>query len=129
MAHWDPPNKVRARAPALLRRCVLRRCPLLQLVITGDSSSVAATDTIVFTDAPTAGHTAIEYTAGASARGSARCFHCSPRSAACCADIRLKGLLSLFTIFVASDIRALGDAAKTGLERAFAEGKHTEPSS
>lgn len=71
MAHWDPPNKVRARAVASLRRSACRpddAAPPLQLVITGDSSSVAATDTIVFTDAPTAGHTAIEYTAGASAR-------------------------------------------------------------
>jgi hypothetical protein len=35
-----------------------------QLVITGDSASVAATDTIVFSDAPN-NQTAIEYTAGA----------------------------------------------------------------
>jgi hypothetical protein len=45
------------------------------------------------------------------------------------ADIRLKGFLSLFTFLVAGDIRALGDDAKTGMERAFAEGRHTQASS
>ena len=41
------------------------------------------------------------------------------------ADIRLKGLLSLFTFMVAGDIRALAVDAKAGMERAFAEGRHT----
>jgi hypothetical protein len=40
------------------------------------------------------------------------------------ADIRLKGVLSLFTWLVAGDIRALGVAAKEGMDRAFAEGLH-----
>ena len=40
------------------------------------------------------------------------------------ADIRLKGFLSLFTWLVAGDIRALGVAAKEGMDRAFAEGLH-----
>ncbi len=77
-------------------------CPA-QVVINGDSSSVAATDTIEFSDAPTAGHTRIDYTA----------------------DIRLKGLLSLFTFMVAGDIRALGVDAKNGIDKAFADGRHT----
>ena len=40
------------------------------------------------------------------------------------ADIKLKWPLKLFTWFVASDIRKLGDDAIAGMERAFAEGKH-----
>ena len=78
-------------------------CSAAQVVIKGDSSSVAATDIIEFSDAPTAGHTRVDYTA----------------------DIRLKGLLSLFTFLVAGDIRALGDDAKRGMDKAFAEGRHT----
>jgi len=81
VAHWDALNKV---------------------TVTGDSSTVAAEDTITFSDAPTPGHTTIAYSA----------------------DIRLKGLLSLFTWVVAGDIKALGADAKAGMEKAFAEGKH-----
>ena len=99
VTHWEPPNKV---------------------VVTGDSSSVAALDTIEFSDAAD-GHTKIEYTVR-------RCaFSARPASGSDAqpqADIRLKGFLSLFTFLVASDIRALGDAAKDGLSRAFAEGRH-----
>ena len=40
------------------------------------------------------------------------------------ADIKLKWPSKLFTWFVASDIRKLGDDAIAGMERAFAEGKH-----
>ena len=76
--------------------------PLTKAVFTADGDTVTAVDTIEFSDAPTAGHTKIDYTA----------------------DIRLKGILSLFTFMVAGDIRKLGDAAKAGLEKAFADGKH-----
>ena len=97
--HWEPPNKV---------------------VVTGDSASVAAVDEIVFTG-PEDGPTTIEYTAGA-------CLAYSLRLAAAhapfAADIKLKGILSLFTFLVAGDIRALGDEAKVGMNRAFAEGRH-----
>ena len=104
MEHWDPPNKV---------------------VVRGDSSSVAAEDSIVFSDAATPGHTTIEYTVRPHACSAPRAG-LWPRllTRARQADIRLKGFLSLFTWLVASDIRALGDAAKDGMNRAFAEGRH-----
>jgi hypothetical protein len=88
-------------------------------------------DTIEFSDAPKAGHTAIDYTAGAhvaaaQARPGAQPLDVRSRFArSLAADIRLKGLLSLFTFMVAGDIRALAVDAKAGMERAFAEGRHT----
>lgn len=77
--------------------------PPRRMKITGDSPTVAATDIIELADAPNGG-TELAYTA----------------------DIRLKGLLSLFTFLVAGDIAALGKVAEAGLVKAFAEGKHTK---
>ena len=72
------------------------------MVLTGDSPTVSAVDTIRFSDAAGGAATVVDYSA----------------------DIRLKGFLSLFTWAVAGDIRKLGDAAKEGMAGAFAAGKH-----
>ena len=74
-----------------------------KMKITGDSPTVAATDVIELAEAP-GGGTELVYTA----------------------DIRLKGLLSLFTFLVAGDIAALGKDAEAGLVKAFKEGKHAK---
>jgi hypothetical protein len=97
-------DKSLSRLRFLVDRYVIREWdPCNKVVLTGDSPTVCAVDTIRFSDAA-GGATAIDYSA----------------------DIRLKGFLSLFTWAVSGDIRKLGDAAKDGMRRAFEAGKHKE---
>lgn len=101
---WQPAARPQllTTQPLSPRRYVVREWdPCNKVVLTGDSPTVSAVDTIRFSDAA-GGATSIDYSA----------------------DIRLKGLLSLFTWAVSSDIRKLGDAAKAGMAGAFETGKH-----
>ena len=75
-----------------------------KVVVEGDSPTVGARDEITFSDGATPGTTHIAYSA----------------------DIKLKGILMLFTWLVAGDIRGLATSAQTGMEAAFSKGAHKE---
>lgn len=69
-----------------------------KLVVYGENDTVTGLDTILFSDVATPGSTQIDYEA----------------------ELKLKGVLSLFTWFISSDLHNLAIEARKGLEKSVA---------